>query len=319
MAIQTQPTTVNHTMKIVKIDSKDVDEHPENYNSYFHTAIEAPDFPIPTEIPQYYTRWLPLISQSQLIPPQLIHTFALTPTQGRLLLSATQASIHTRELNRIYAEELSDTVIPILSSLTFPPKGLFLRLDASSPKDGVGGTQPLESADEVVLRLTTSHRAMNAITKLVEGAQEIPMYFLPFNDKMMTEKEFHVFCPPGEGNITAVSQYKWHARSIFASLVKDELELILWKVFGGIQYVHEEILEMVKKRSDELDELMLKQGFTFDVLWDGERERCELIELNSFGTRSGCGTCLFHWLRDGLVLYGKNWRANREIEFRISV
>jgi len=105
-------------MKIVKIDSKDVDEHPENYNSYFHTAIEAPDFSIPTEIPQHYTRWLPLISQSQLIPPQLIHTFALTPTQGRLLLSAAQASIHTRELNRIYAEELSDTVIPTLSSLT---------------------------------------------------------------------------------------------------------------------------------------------------------------------------------------------------------
>jgi len=76
---------------------------------------------------------------------------------------------------------------------------------------------------------------------------------------------------------------------------------------------------MVKNRSDELDELMLKQGFTFDFLWDGERERCELIELNSFGTRSGCGTCLFHWLRDGAVLYGKNWRANREIEFRISV
>jgi len=91
-------------------------------------------------------------------------------------------------------------------SLTFPPKGLFLRLDASSPKDGVGGTQPLKSADEVVLRLTTSHRAMNAITKLVEeGAQEIPMYFLPFNDKMMTEKEFRVFCSPGEGNIAAVS------------------------------------------------------------------------------------------------------------------
>jgi hypothetical protein len=74
----------------------------------------------------------------------------------------------------------------------------------------------------------------------------------------------------------------------------------------------------VNGRSDGLDELMLKQGFTFDVLWDAE-ERCELIELNSFGTRSGCGTCLFHWLRDGDLLYGKKLGENGEVEFRISI
>jgi hypothetical protein len=63
----------------------------------------------------------------------------------------------------------------------------------------------------------------------------------------------------------------------------------------------------------------LRQGFTFDVMWDEEEERLSLIELNSFGTRSGCGACLFHCLKDGEAKYGKNRDGNGEVEFRNSV
>lgn len=307
-------------MKLGKVDSKDVDEHPENYNSFFHTALEAPDLIIPTETPQHFSRWLPLISRSQRISPHLIQTITLTPTQGRLLISAAQASIHTRKINRLEAEEIFETVHPTFSTLTFPPQGLFLRFDASSPKDGERGTKPLTSIDEIVLRVTTSHRAMNAITRLLEdSAISIPLYFLPFNSKMRTDKEFRVFCPPGEGIIAAISQYKWHARSIFAQMGEEERRKLLWRVFEGVQEVHEEILGVVRQRGDEMDALLLRQGFTFDVMWDEEERRCQLIELNSFGTRSGCGTCLFHWLRDGDILYGRKSGNGKQIEFRISV
>src|ERR1700709_273904 len=51
-----QPTS-NPTIQLVEIDSKDVSEHPENYNSFFHTALEAPDLPFPTETPQHFSRW----------------------------------------------------------------------------------------------------------------------------------------------------------------------------------------------------------------------------------------------------------------------
>jgi hypothetical protein len=44
-----------------------------------------------------------------------------------------------------------------------------------------------------------------------------------------------------------------------------------------------------------------------------------LIELNSFGTRSGCGSCLFHWLRDGDILYSKGTGNGKKVEFRVSV
>jgi hypothetical protein len=160
---------------------------------------------------------------------------------------------------------------------------------------------------------------VNAITALLNNhAKEIPLYFLPYNSKMRTDREFRVSCPPGDGRISVVSQYKWHARSIFASMPPGDIEATFLRVLNRIRDVHAEIMAVVEERGDELDELMLRQGFTFDVMWD-EEERAQLIKLNSFGTRSGCGACLFHWLRDGDVLYGKKAGENGEVEFRISV
>jgi hypothetical protein len=51
-------------LKLIKIDAKDVENNPDNYNSHFHTAEEAPGFSVPTETPQKYSRWLPLIASS---------------------------------------------------------------------------------------------------------------------------------------------------------------------------------------------------------------------------------------------------------------
>jgi hypothetical protein len=70
-----------------------------------------------------------------------------------------------------------------------------------------------------------------------------------------------------------------------------------------------------------MDKLLLQQGFSFDVMFDGESGNIKLIELNSFGARSGCGSCLCHWLRDWNVLYGKHKDGGEgvEVEFRISV
>lgn len=93
-------------MRLVKIDSKDVEENPGNYNSCLHTEAEAPDLPIPSELPRHYSRWLTLISKSQSIPLEPIQTITLAPTQGRLTISVAQSSLHTRERNRVYAEDL---------------------------------------------------------------------------------------------------------------------------------------------------------------------------------------------------------------------
>jgi len=62
------------------------------------------------------------------------------------------------------------------------------------------------------------------------------------------------------------------------------------------------------------DKLLLEQGFSFDLFYKEETERCELVELNTFGVRSACGSCLFQWVKDRKVLYGEE-----EGEFRVSV
>ena len=48
----------------------------------------------------------------------------------------------------------------------------------------------------------------------------------------------------------------------------------------------------------EMDGLLLRQGFSFDVLWKEEEGRCEMIKSNGFDATSGTGSCLLHWIRD---------------------
>ena len=69
---------------------------------------------------------------------------------------------------------------------------------------------------------------------------------------------------------------------------------------------------------DGKDEMngFLKQGFSFDFLWKEAEGRCELIELNGFGTTSGTGSCLFHWIRDRDVMCAVG-DGERKVEFRI--
>ncbi|KAH8803091.1 hypothetical protein F5884DRAFT_495874 [Xylogone sp. PMI_703] len=315
-------------MKLVVVDAHLVDENQDDYDSNFHSVEEAPGLEIPNEKASHFKRWLPLILRSQNIDPNKIQTISLSPSQARLLLAASQSSLHTRELNRMYAEELADDIAPSFSKLIFPTEGLFLRLDACSPKDGVGTTKPLRTVDEIILRLTTSHRAVKAITGMLNrDVPLIDLFFLPYNNRMRTDLEFRVFCAPPFARITGVSQYRWHQPSVFRDRPMDEVDAVLKKILEGIKQTREEILDEARTgRGGELDTLVPKQGFTFDVMYDEPTGKISLIELNSFGARSGCGSCLFHWIRDRNVLYREgslqgNDSENRdeEVEFRISL
>ncbi len=55
---------------------------------------------------------------------------------------------------------------------------------------------------------------------------------------------------------------------------------------------------------------------SFDLFFDDEAQRAELVELNSFGVRSPCGACLFQWVRDRAVLYDEMERDL--VEFRVA-
>jgi hypothetical protein len=318
-------------MKLVIIDHKDVEAHSENYNSYFHSSIEAPSLLIPDESPYAYNLWLPLIARSRKIPENLIQTITLSASQCRILIQASKASIQTRELNRMFKEELDEEIAPSFNSLAFPPEGLFMRLDACSPKDGVNGLKPLTGVQEIILKLMTSGRACNAMSKSLEkGEESVRVFFLPYNEKMSTAREFRVFCTPGTGRVTGVSQYKWHAPFFFAPPSSPNLETLVHEVvesvLEGIEGIHELIMEVLNKAQgterSEMAAMALKQGFSFDVMWHEDSKKATLIELNIFGARSGCGSCLFHWIRDMEVLNGdatNEAEGEKEVEFRISM
>ncbi|CZR66002.1 uncharacterized protein PAC_15902 [Phialocephala subalpina] len=308
-------------LKLVKIDSALVAANEENYNSNFHTEAEAPGEFIPTEVPQSFERWLPLIVRSQNIPLERVQTITLTNAQAQLIIDASRSSLHTRELSRIYAEELEE-LASLFQSLLFPAQGLFLRLDACSPKDGVRGVSPLKTTKDIVLRLTTSHRATNSILRCMERGEEVYLFFLPFDEHMRTEKEYRVFCAPPDGRVTCISQYRWHKPNLFAAHSEDDIAAIMEDIKKAALAYHNEILVGLNiGRDGEMDRLLLEQGFTFDIMFDEGSGECKLIELNSFGARSGCGSCLFHWLADWDVLYGKTKAEGaeaNEIELRIT-
>ena len=148
---------------------------------------------------------------------------------------------------------------------------------------------------------------------LESGSETIDITLLPFDARMDSKCEYRVYCCPTKGSITAVSQYCWHKPWIFKDRPTQTLEEVAEKIWAGIVVLRQQIMNDLKS-DDKLDEMLLKQGYTFDVLYDEEKDTSELVELNVFGARSGCGSCLFNWVDDLSLLYGEG----NDVEFRVT-
>jgi len=75
-------------------------------------------------------------------------------------------------------------------------------------------------------------------------------------------------------------------------------------VAKGARETLTELGEYIATRLDaETSGLLLKYGFSFDILLKGDGG-VQLVEINPFGSMSGCGGCLFHCVLDGKALYG---------------
>jgi len=78
---------------------------------------------------------------------------------------------------------------------------------------------------------------------------------------MATNHEYRIFCAPPNGKISTVSQYKWHAPS---SIAASHLEDTVYNIMANIRRIHSLILQELG--TEEMDGLLLAQGFSFDVL-----------------------------------------------------
>ena len=181
----------------------------------------------------------------------------------------------------------------------------FMRLDESSPKDSPLIPGPVTSAEEVVLKIISSRRAMEAL-RVLEAGQMESVILMPWDDGMDPGREFRCFVPPssGQGRVTAISQYRWHEP--FSGWDRVDAERLVEQAA--------EILGMIERHGEKTGfiEDLRKFGFTFDVAAVGDE--VQLIEVNPFGAMSGCGSCLFHWLDDAKLLYG----LEDDVEVRIA-
>ena len=188
----------------------------------------------------------------------------------------------------------------------------FIRLDACSLKDALQGSGPAKDTVDLWSRLATSMRGMRGATDLQScySDKAVNMWLLPWQE-MRPELEYRVFCPPPgskRARITAISQYHWHEKwvhawegtqdqSNFERLIR-ECDILLQKIL----------------QSEGMTEDISERGFVFDVAEGLNRGPLRLIELNSFGAMTGCGSCLFNWIRDAEMLYG----LEDEVEVRVT-
>jgi hypothetical protein len=201
---------------------------------------------------------------------------------------------------RIPKDDLDDLLDLFAQHATFPhtipTNGWFVRLDEVSPKDSLVSSGPIRTPTDLIYVLATSRRVLTAFTRTPLGAN---LYYMPWDSTMDTKREFRVFCPPTPDitgvKFTCITQYVW--QSAFPFLEGETHEWVAQKVLIGSQ----QVLESIKWSSGYNIEIQ-NQGFTFDVRLRNSGV-VELIELNTFGALTRCGSGLFHWIRDFNQLY----------------
>ena len=258
---------------------------------------------------------------------------------------ASGAGVLTGTINAANLEDLQDTfptrtVCGVdLSTLFASDRKWFVRLDTCSLKDSRYfergkapaklGSEPAGSAYSIYTRLATSPRASRGIGIVRSQGQPVVLYLFPWREDLGKGTEYRVFCPPVRSKemnsrlrISAISQYKWHApwQPVTEAPAEDEAQ----RISEGCRHLLDVIQDHAQAEGFLGD--MRVRGFVFDVLAlpsakppltgspDGRDVQLQLIELNPFGATTGCGSALFHWLRDAKLLYG----LQDNVELRIT-
>ena len=142
--------------------------------------------------------------------------------------------------------------------------------------------------------------------------------------------------------VSAISQYRWHAPWKGGKKGESAQETAQ-RVLAGAEKLRENIVRHAEKLKAEVEvegesegrasegmvwvlERLRDEGWVFDVYdaaggaagtepENGMGDEVQLVKVNPFGAMSGCGSCLFHWIRDAEVLYG----VREECEIRVAV
>lgn len=158
---------------------------------------------------------------------------------------------------------------------------IFARLEECSMKRS-GHTGPYFGGLEIVRAIVEDDRVHGWITSL--GIQITTLYLSDFDDAISLDNEYRVFVY--KGKVSGISQYDWMSSTIHGpnTLCKHR----------------DMILEFIPKCLDALSNKSISIVIDVVVI-----DKVYLIEFTKFGGETGCGSALFHWVRDFNVLYGR--------------
>lgn len=296
-----------------------------SYNTCFHKQEEiAAVLPDTEHKPPHSVQpwillepWLDVIMKTRNLHEADVHRIKLPGSFLAVLCSAFAIGIYMGRINASDAEDMEacfpkTTTRGIDISQLLRTGRYFVRLDTCSLKDAVaGGKGPVTSAQQLWTRLATSHRGCSGVMAMraYDISAPIYLYLFPWDDNMRTELEYRVFCPPYSERIAAISQYRWHDRWQHADESTPDQRTVAERVLNGAEAIHRQLID-----HPAMTEELKRSGFTFDIAVELGGENVRLIELNDFGAMSGCGSCLFQWIEDARVLYGKL----SNVEFRVA-
>ncbi|KAJ4378239.1 hypothetical protein N0V86_005939 [Didymella sp. IMI 355093] len=285
----------------------------------------------PPWTPYGYVLWQPLVARSQkLVDARVVRIpgFLLEDLMRCHAASVSTNAIPAGLIQEVVAMWRSTGKGRKLEGILDGEKEWFIRLDQMSPKDSpFGGKEATRSFDDVVRKMCSSMRAWNALqnevfdAKAQERELRINLILNPWDASMTAANEFRCFVPPPAARgaaphvdnlrLSAVSHYAWH--HAFTHPFQFSAHKTADAVVSGATFLLQEIQSFLSNMPLEIKMLLLRHGFTFDLALQPDAT-VHLVEINPFGALSGCGACLFHWVRDARVLYG----FFEDVEFRIT-
>jgi len=175
------------------------------------------------------------------------------------------------------------------------PKGLFVRTDRVSLKNGAHGAGPYTSLKMVIESLVTcivSHTPM----KNSETEEDLKLYFLPWRN-IHTDAEFRVFIH--NNKITGISQqHLYYSNKTLTAMDSKQADITI-KKWANI--ILREFDDNIKRKITHTADYVMDIA-VLNPLDDSPQPY--FIEMNPFGTRYSSGSSLFCWLRDNEQLYG---------------
>ena len=303
-------------------DWRKTDRYNTHAHSYSEIAAVIPEDGFKHVCPDLaiglFSNWAPLILSSQGVTEW--YQFNLGNILLVILIGIHNLWMGNRSIRQYLRDSLPiffpySTVLRVARESILDGRKWFLRLDFCSTKDGSLGTRPVVSLDDILTSLYTSERAIAALKDIAAGTTLGParLFLLPYNSSMDQAREFRVFCPPTRERITAISQYRWFQPFYIRDV--DKAKRAVERIREGATRIHRQILEHAEGLPDKrVKEKLRSEGFVFDV-FETEGGEVQLIEINPFGAMSGCGSCLFHWIKDAKVLYG----GKEDVEVRITM